>query len=73
MRAAEQSSKASIMRADKAEAKRLDKMRDEIATFWARSEERQARRQAVMDRIAADEAPAIAAEILAAKQQAATK
>lgn len=73
IRNAERSSNAEIMRADKAEAKRLDDIRDELAAFWFRSNERQQRRQLVMDRIARDIDPQIGQAIERARSAAATR
>ena len=73
IRNAERSSDAEIMRADKAEAKRLDDIRDELAAFWFRSNERQQRRQLVMDRIARDVDPQIGQAIERARSAAATR
>lgn len=73
IRNAERSSNAEIMRADKAEAKRLDDIRDELAAFWFRSNERQQRRQFVMDRIARDIDPQIGQAIERARNAATTR
>lgn len=73
IRNAERSSDAEVMRADKAEAKRLDDIRDELAAFWFRSNERQQRRQFVMDRIARDIDPQIGQAIERARNDATTR
>lgn len=57
----------------KEQAKRIDEARHELADFVKKSIDRQKRRVAVMDRLTAEEAPALAAEVLTRKQQAATK
>jgi hypothetical protein len=73
IRNAERSSDAEVMRADKAETKRLDDIRDELAAFWFRSNERQQRRQFVMDRIARDVDPQIGQAIGRARSAATTR
>jgi len=57
----------------KDEIKRIDAMRAELTEFAKASIDRQNRRIAVMNRLTAEEAPALAAEVLTRKQQAATK
>lgn len=73
IRDAEKGANADLMKADKAESKRIESLRSELAEFWSRSQMRQERRQAVMDRIAADIDPKIQQEITATRREAIVK
>lgn len=73
IKSAERSGYADVKAADKVEIKRLDAMREEVMAFWVRSENRQARRQHVMDRIANDIDPKVSQEIERARRDAIVK
>ncbi len=73
IRKEESSAGAAINAKAKEQAKRIDEARGELAEFVKKSIDRQKRRVAVMDRLTREEAPALAAEVLTRKQQAATK
>ena len=73
IRKEESSANAAINAKAKDQSKRIDEARSELAEFVKKSIDRQKRRVAVMDRLTREEAPALAAEVLTRKQQAATK
>lgn len=73
IRGEESGANSAINAKAKEQAKRIDEARAELSEFAKKSVDRQKRRVAVMDRLSNEEAPALAAEVLTRKQQAATK